>query len=56
MKKLDNKENEPPGIESNILKTVVEQLCNKNNNTSHFIQKEEEYHSLPSKDISVLRR
>jgi len=51
MNKLDNKENKPPGIESNVLKTVVEQLCRKNDNTSHFIQKEEGYHSLPSRDV-----
>lgn len=51
MKKLDNQENRPLGIESNILKTVVEQLCSKNDNISHFIQKEEGYHSLPSRDV-----
>ncbi|MFX1297233.1 MAG: serine O-acetyltransferase EpsC [Promethearchaeota archaeon] len=51
MKKLDNQENRPLGIESNILKTVVEQLCSKNDNPSHFIQKEEGYHSLPSRDV-----
>lgn len=51
MKKMNNKENELPGLKSNILKTVVEQLCSINDNTSHFIQKEEGYHSLPSRDV-----
>jgi len=51
MKKQDNIEKDPLEIESNILKTVVEQLCSKNDNMSHFIQKEEGYHSLPSRDV-----
>ena len=51
MNKTGKKEDESPGMEPNILKVVVDELCKKDNNISHFIQKEEGYHSLPSRDV-----
>ncbi|MHA1542971.1 MAG: serine acetyltransferase, partial [Candidatus Hodarchaeales archaeon] len=48
---LDGKKDASVEIESDILKTVVDQLCNRNDNTSIFIQKKEQYHSLPSRDV-----
>jgi len=51
VKNLDEKEDISAEIGSNILNTVVEQLRNRNDNTSIFIQKEEQYHSLPSRDV-----
>ena len=54
MKKQENYQDEkvtPSGIESRIFVTVVKQLCKRNGDTSHFIQKKEQYHSLPSRDV-----
>ncbi len=45
---LDEKNVNSPGLELGMLETIVEQLCRRNGDASHFIQKEKQYHSLPS--------
>jgi len=48
---LDEKNDTSPGIEPGMLETVVKQLCKRNGDASQFIQKERQYHSLPSRVV-----
>ena len=50
---LDEKNSTSSGIKSSRLEKIVEELCKRNSDTTHFLQKERQCHPLPSRDVIV---
>jgi serine O-acetyltransferase len=48
---LDEKKATSPGIELDMLETIVKQLYKSNGESSHFIHPEKQYHLLPSRNV-----